>query len=160
MAEKEEKPKIIVDDDWKAQAQEEKEKLSDEIKAKTEAQKTPDAPKSDTQESTREGASQQLPQASFATLANMLLTNAVMALGGGEDPTTKKRIVDMPIAKFYIDNLEILQEKTKGNLTEDESKFLEQSLYELRMNFVHILESVQKGGSEEKAHPKNEPTEV
>ena len=159
MAEKEEKPKIIVDDDWKAQAQEEKEKLSDEIKAKTESEKTPDQPESDAQKSAQEGTSQQLPQASFATLANMLLTNAVMAMGGVEDPKTKKRMLDLPIAKFYIDNLEVLQEKTKGNLTEEEGKFLEQSLYELRMNFVHILESVQKGAPEEKAHPNNEPTE-
>lgn len=157
MAEKEEQPKIIVDDDWKTQAQEEKAKLSDEIKAKTESEKAPDQPDLTAPDTPQEGTAQQLPQASFTTLANMLLTNAVMAMGGMEDPNTKKRILDLPIAKFYIDNLEVLQEKTKGNLTEEEGKFLEQTLYELRMNFVNILESAQKSAAEGNFEPKTDP---
>ncbi len=147
-----EKPKIIVDDDWKTQAQKEKEQLSEDIKAKSESQTA----SQEGSEGGQEG--QQLPEATFSTLANMLLTNAIMALGGVEDPKTKKRIVDLPIAKFYIDNLEVLQEKTKGNLTDEEAKFIEGSLYEMRMAFVHILQSAQKNSSEEKKESDSKPT--
>jgi len=97
--------KIIVDDDWKTQAQAEKEKLA--AKAKAEAEAAPAQPGQ--AGAPGEAGPQKLPPASFSTLANMLLTNCVMALGGMEDPKTKKRFVDLAVAKFYIDNMEVLQ---------------------------------------------------
>ncbi|RKY24323.1 MAG: DUF1844 domain-containing protein [Planctomycetota bacterium] len=142
--------KIIVDDDWKTQAQAEKEKLA--AKAKAEAEAASGQPGQ--AGASGEGGPQKLPPASFSTLANMLLTNCVMALGGMEDPKTKKRFVDLAVAKFYIDNMEVLQEKTKGNLTKEESAFLERALYELRMNFVHITEQGQKVAPEDLPKPE------
>lgn len=117
----EEKPKIIIDDDWKKQAKAEKEKLAEEAKHREEETKT-----------------RQLPQADFNTLVNSIAMQAVMALGGYEDPQTKKRFVDLGLAKFQIDALVVLKEKTKGNLTDEEDKFLEKTLGELQMAFVQI----------------------
>lgn len=119
----EEKPKIIVDDNWKEQAQAEKEKLA---------------------EQTQGGAAEnrELPPASFATLVGGMVTQIFMAMGGYEDPKTKRRYVDLEVAKHYIDTLSVLEEKTKGNLSEEEKKMLDQALYECRMQYVQIAQRV------------------
>ena len=127
-------PKIIVDDDWKAQAQAEKAKLAEAEAAKA------DAP--DEAAGGPAGAPPRLPPASFTTLASSLVTQTFMALGGMEDPKTKKRYVDLDLAKHHIDTLVMLEEKTKGNLDEDERKLLDQAVYECRMQYVNIAQRV------------------
>lgn len=121
---KDEAPKIIVDDDWKAQAQAEKEKLSKEAEPASGA-----GP-----------AEQELPPATFTTLVSSLVAQIFYSLGGYEDPKTKKRYVDLGLAKHHIDTLNMLDEKTKGNLSEDEKKLLDQAIYETRMQFVQIAQ--------------------
>jgi hypothetical protein len=66
-----------------------------------------------------------------------LATQAFFALGllHVEGQT---RHVDLEIARFNIDLLEVLEKKTKGNLTDEESKILESALGELRMVYVKI----------------------
>jgi hypothetical protein len=128
----EEKPKIIVDDDWKAQAQAEKEKLDEEIKAKQEAEGGEGEPAGP--------GGRRLPPASFATLVNSLGAQALLALGGYEDPKTKRRLVDLDLAKHHIDSLAVLEDKTKGNLTDEEQKLLDGVLYEARMQFVQFAQ--------------------
>ena len=131
-----EKPKIIVDDDWKAQAQAEKQKLDEEIKAKQEAgEAAPGAPGA-------EGQPRRLPPASFGTLVNSLGTQALLALGGYEDRKTKRRLVDMDLAKHQIDTLAMLEEKTKGNLTDEEKQLLDGVLYQARMQFVEFAQRI------------------
>lgn len=78
----------------------------------------------------------ELPHASFPTLVTLLATQAMAALGKIPDPLTKQPAVRLPMAKHFIDSLEILQTKTKGNLTEAESGMLDSMLFELRMLFV------------------------
>jgi len=146
----EQKPKIIVDDDWKAQAQAEKERLAQEIDQKQAAaqQAAPAAGAGDAGAPTREAAAQQgqqarqLPPANFAAHVNSLVAQTFMAMGGMEDPRTKKRYVDLDLAKYHIDTLAMLEEKTKGNLSDDEKRLLNQGLYECRMQYVHIAQSV------------------
>jgi len=125
MADDKDKPKIIVDDDWKNRAQEEKEKLSEEVETEG-GEKGP----------------RQLPPANFTTLVGAMLTQTFMSLGGYEDPKTKRRYVDLDMAKHYIDTLAMLEEKTKGNLTDEEKKLLDQALYESRMQYVQIAQRV------------------
>jgi len=125
----EEKPKIIVDDDWKAQAQAEKEKLADEV------EKGPAEPPGAAGQRPRE-----LPPANFATLVGSLVTQILFALGGVEDPKTKRRYVDLALAKHHVDMLAVLEEKTKGNLTDDETKLLDRALYETRMQYVQVAQ--------------------
>lgn len=133
-------PKIIVDDDWKNQAQAEKAKLEEEVRKEQEEQQA-----------------RQLPEASFVTLVNQIAMQAVMALGGIEEPTTGKRILDLGIAKFHIDTLAVLQEKTKGNLNEEETKFLESTLKELQMAFVSMAKQAQAMMQKQGAAPNAKP---
>jgi len=122
-----EKPRIIVDDDWKTQAAAEKEKLAEQVEQA--------GPSGEGQQGSRE-----LPPASFVTLVNSLAMQALFALGGYEDPKTKKRVVDMGLAKHHIDTLGLLEEKCKGNLTDEEKKFLGRALYEARMQYVEFAQ--------------------
>lgn len=120
-----EEKKIIVDEDWKAQAQKEKEALKEQEKAEHEKKEEPRP---------------QMPEANFSGLVSMLATQAFYALGlirpeGDED---KKVEPDWQIAKFNIDMLGMLEEKCKGNLTEEEAGLLKSTLDQLRMLFVQL----------------------
>jgi hypothetical protein len=57
-------------------------------------------------------------------------------LGEIPEPETNQSRVDLPIAKQIIDTLGMLQEKTKGNLDQDEDRLLRSVLYDLRMRYV------------------------
>jgi len=142
-----EQPKIIVDDDWKAQAQAEKQKLNEQVK------QSGDAPGASTGPA-GPGERRQLPEASITTLVTLLANQALLALGGMEDPETKRRIVDLDLAKHQIDTLSVLEAKTKGNLTDEEQKLLDTALYQIRMQFVAIAQAVSAGpGGGEGAAP-------
>jgi hypothetical protein len=132
-AQNNEKPKIITDEDWKAEAQKEKEELAQE-----EAQQP-------------EGGAEdrQIPPASFVTLVNTIATQAMMALGGYADPQSGKRYVDLELAKFHIDSLGVLQEKTEGNLDDEEAQLVEKAIYELRMGFVQMQKAAQQHMAEQ-----------
>ena len=71
------------------------------------------------------------------TLVNSLMTQVLLYLGElaprGAEPQ-----VNLDMAKFNIDLLGVLEEKTKGNLTPDEQKLLDTALYETRMRYVQI----------------------
>ena len=62
----------------------------------------------------------------------------MLAMGQIPDPEHGRPIVRPDIARQYIDLVGLLQEKTKGNLTEDEQKTLATTLYELRASYVQI----------------------
>ncbi|MFA6133663.1 MAG: DUF1844 domain-containing protein [Phycisphaerae bacterium] len=138
--EQQDKPKIIVDDDWKAQAQAEKEKLDQQAAAAPDKGAAAAGPGA--VGATAGPADQELPPASFATLVGQLVTQVFMALGGVEDPRTKKRYVDLALAKHHIDTMAMLEDKTKGNLTDEEKALLNQALYEARMHYVQIAQRV------------------
>lgn len=76
--------------------------------------------------------------AGFDTLVSYLRTTAIFQLGLMAGPGGERIPADMPNARRTIDLLEVLQHKTEGNLTPDESQFLEDVLYELRLAFVEL----------------------
>lgn len=78
----------------------------------------------------------QVPEASFSFFVTTLAMQATLSLGDVPEPHTNKKEENLPQAKFLIDTLGILQEKTKGNLTKEEDSLLEGILYELRMRYV------------------------
>ena len=78
----------------------------------------------------------QLPAINFATFIFSLNHSVLVHLGVMEDPSTGKKEKKLPIAKQTIDILGMLEEKTKGNLTEDEEKMLKNILYDLRMIYI------------------------
>jgi len=125
--EKKDEKKIIVDEDWKQQAQKEKEVLA--------AQEDAEKKKSQEQKS-RRGP---LPPGNFAALVSMLVTQALFALGVLKVEGQEKE-PDLEMAKYNIDMLETLEEKTKGNLTEEEKKVLQNTLNEVRMAYVKVSE--------------------
>lgn len=79
---------------------------------------------------------QNLPPASFSTLVTLLATQAMAALGKVADPQSGEAVVRLPLAKHFIDSLEVLLEKTQGNLSELEKGMLESMLFELRLLYV------------------------
>ncbi|ACL05067.1 Domain of unknown function DUF1844 [Desulfatibacillum aliphaticivorans] len=84
------------------------------------------------------GASQALPQVNFPTFIISLSSSVLVYLGEMEDPATGETVVNLPVAKQTIDILGMLEEKTKGNLSEDESRLLQNILYDLRMRYVAL----------------------
>ena len=77
-----------------------------------------------------------MPEASFAFFITTMAMQSAIALGDTENPADGKKEDNLPQAKFLIDTLGMLQEKTKNNLTSEESSMLEGILYELRMRYV------------------------
>ena len=77
-----------------------------------------------------------LPAINFATFVVSLSSSALIHLGIVPDPITGEQKKDLAIAKQTIDMVAMLQEKTRGNLTEDEAQLMESMLYDLRMRYV------------------------
>ncbi|MDD5120101.1 MAG: DUF1844 domain-containing protein [Candidatus Omnitrophica bacterium] len=76
------------------------------------------------------------PEADFKFFITTLTLQASIALGHIANPSTGKTEKDPAQAKFLIDTLAMLQEKTKGNLTKEETDLLENLLYELRLAYL------------------------
>ena len=123
-----ETPKLHIDSDWKAQAQAEKERLAEKEAARTGHE--------------QDGAAGELPPANFRTLVATLASQAMMGLGAYGDPRSGQVMIDVVGAQFAIDLLGVIEEKTKGNLTPEESDELKEVLAHLRARFVQIARMV------------------
>jgi hypothetical protein len=78
----------------------------------------------------------QFPEINFATFIASLNASVLLQLGAIEDPTTGTKNKNLPMAKQTIDILSMLQEKTAGNLREEEENLLKNILYDLRLMYV------------------------
>ena len=107
---------------------------------KEEAEKPLDEATADESESAaaqeEESTDYQLPEINFATFIFSLNHSVLVHLGVMDDPSTGKKARNLPIAKQTIDILGMLEEKTQGNLAEDEAKMLKSILYDLRMIYI------------------------
>ena len=118
-----ETPKIHVDSDWKAEAQAEKQKLEEQSKqAESEPRRGPG----------------QMPEANFQTLVSTMATQALFSMGAIPDPQTGQRIAHLDLARHHIDMLNVIEQKTKGNLTEEEEQMLSTTIYELRNTYIQL----------------------
>ncbi len=120
--EKNEEKKIIIDEDWKQEAKKEKENLAAEEEKEQEEQQ-------------QKGP---LPKGNLAALISMLVTQAYFAMGAIKIEGQENRKPDMQLARYNIDMLETIEEKTRGNLTEEEEKVLKETLSQVRMIFVQL----------------------
>ena len=77
-----------------------------------------------------------MPELNFSTFVISLNSSALVHLGVINEPSTNQKIKDLAIAKQTIDILGVLDEKTKGNLTDEEAKLLKNILHDLRMMYV------------------------
>lgn len=128
-----ETPKIIIDSDWKSQANAEREKLA-EAEAKAQAEAAARGPGA----GGAPGDPGALPPADFRTLIEMLAMQALMYLGGVADRRTGQAVFDPDYSKHMIDLLGVLEAKTKGNLSPEESTDITSVLNELRMRYVEL----------------------
>ena len=120
--------KIIIDEDWKSQVEAERE----EAEKKRQEKALPEQ-QSPEQQTPGDG---QMPPASFEMLITTMATEAMISLGQIPHPATGKPMLNLDHAKYFIDTLEVLQEKTKGNLTSDEEKAIADLMHQLKLAFV------------------------
>lgn len=110
-----------------------------ELKAeKPEDEKTKEEQKKEPEQ--KETKAPPLPEVNFTSLIFSLSSSALFHFGEIEDPQTGQKKKDLPIAKHAIDTIAMLMEKTKGNLTEEEQKFVNSVLTDLRWRYVKATE--------------------
>ncbi len=90
----------------------------------------------------------------FIQLVLMFQAAALQQMGKIQNPFTQKVERDLEQARFSIDMLEMIQNKTKNNLSENEKKFLEHTLFELRINFVDEMSKDKEKKKEDISTPK------
>src|SRR5687768_10251021 len=90
-----------------------------------------------------EATRQEHLSAVFATMVMQLTNMAAMFMGKVPNPETKQPTVDLDAAQIFIDQLEMLEAKTKGNLTQEEQSILKQGLTMVRMAFVEAVEEAE-----------------
>ena len=81
-----------------------------------------------------------LPEVNFSTLIFSLSSSALFHCGEIADPQTGEKKKDLPLAKHTIDTIAMLKEKTEGNLTEEEHKFIDSVLSDLQWRYVKAAE--------------------
>lgn len=154
-------PKIIIDSDWKSQAQAEKERLSKKAEAPKAAgglaggiAGAAGGAAAGASAAGEAGAGEPgeagSEQPRFEDIISLLMTQALTYLGAFPDPRSGRPVVSLELAKVFVDLLGILEEKTKGNLSEQEKQVLSRVLGELRMEYVEISKYVQQAVAEGK----------
>lgn len=109
--------KIFVDDDWKAQAQAEKERLTEQA------------------EQQQAGP---MPGPQYAEILDLIVMQAAAGLGLMRGHGGDRIPPNLEVAKHFIDLIQVLEDKSKGNLTPDEKKMTDSVLYEMRMRYVQV----------------------
>jgi hypothetical protein len=87
-------------------------------------------------------AEELLPHVDFATFVLSLSHSALLHLGEAHHPETGQVEKNLSLARQTIDLLGMLEEKTRGNLTEDEKALLQDTLFRLRMAFVELTNAL------------------
>ncbi|QDU91003.1 hypothetical protein Pla175_44190 [Pirellulimonas nuda] len=121
--------KIIIDEDWKSQVEAEKHALDEPPKAEGQPAADAQSPDEDDME---------MPPASFDLLVTSLVSEAMISLGQMPHPLTGKAGVQRHQAKYLIDMIGVLKEKTEGNISAEETSALADVLHQLRMAFVAV----------------------
>lgn len=89
----------------------------------------------------------------FIEFVMMQAQNAALFLGQIPNPQTGKGEVNLELAKMFIDQLGMIQEKTRGNLTNEETAVLRNTLANLQMAFVEVSKEVKGGGAQSAPSP-------
>jgi hypothetical protein len=94
----------------------------------------------------------------FIEFVMMHAQNAALFLGQIPNPKTGEGEVNLELAKMFIDQLAMIQEKTRGNLTTDESTVLKNTLTNLQMTYVEVARQAPKGSGQPKQSGSAEAT--
>ena len=93
----------------------------------------------------------------FAHMVTQQANLAMMLMGKVAHPESGKTVRDLEAAQLFIDQLEMLQVKTKGNLNKNEEALLKQSLMNLRLAFVEAADSAETQPAAAPAQPESPP---
>jgi len=133
--------KIRIDEEWKAKVEAEKQAFAAQEKLEQEDKGRPP-----------------LPPASLAMLVTNFATQALVCLGRIPDPTGAERELDLEMARYAIDMLEVIETKTAGNVEDAEKQMLASTLHDLRMTYLSVAKSAsgsgESGGSAEGGEQK------
>lgn len=136
-------PQIFVDEDWKSQVEAERKAAAqrqstgeDRTEAATTAAATAKSDASD---------APPLPPATLSFLVTTLATQAMVSLGQVPNPFSGKVEIRLPEARHFIDTLTMLEEKTAGNRTPEESALLRGALHQLRLAYIEAESAPSSG---------------
>ncbi len=123
-----------VDESWKEQA--EREKHAGPAPSGTPTAPGPSSPPPAAEEPSAHPTGRGLPEARFDLFISGLAMETLVALGDAPHPVTRKQQPQLEQAKYLIDLLGVLEEKTGGNRSADEEKLMKDVLYQLRMRYL------------------------
>jgi len=94
------------------------------------------------------------PSRIFMNFLAQIVQQGLMQLGAVESPFTGRREVDLEGAQFTIELLAALQDKTKGNLADQEKRMLNEALRELQLHYVEVAQAVRQQAQKQAQDPK------
>jgi hypothetical protein len=138
---------VASDDDWKSRVKAEDAALDQQFREQpagaggagvspTETATRPTSPEPEQVRGAKPQPSREMPAPTFADLVGLLSAQAMMFLGLIPNPATQKAETQLPTARYFIDMISILEDKTAGQLTKEESQVLGNTLHELRMTYM------------------------
>jgi flagellar basal body L-ring protein FlgH len=133
--------KISIDSDWKKQAQEEKKRLAEQEAARKQQQTTAAASPlgaiGTSKSAAAKSAARENQQVNLESMIQTFVTQALVYLG--DMPIQgRQNMLNLDMAKNFLDMLTLLDEKTHGNLTVEEKGSLDAALYETRMRYIAV----------------------
>ena len=129
-----------IDESWKESVVSEKEKSPSGKTADAPAQQ----PGAQSSESAASSENAQAPEINFIGYMTSLAYQAMVFLGAVPSPIDNTTEVNLPQAQFMIDTLQLLKEKTAGNLTQQEDDTINTFLYQLQMKFAEVSKQQEK----------------
>jgi len=111
-----------------------------EVKESAKTEKEENKKKDKDREEKKERGAAPLPEVNFSSFLLSLSSSTLLHLGDIADPQSGEKKKDLALAKQSIDIINLLKDKTRGNLTQEEEKLLDHLLYDLRMRFVKASE--------------------
>ncbi len=130
-----EQGKFNVDEDWKKSVQDEKERLREQGEKQKEA--------------AREQAEQSFPEVTLQIFMAGLYTQTLVAMGLVKNPVSGEQKKDLREAQYLIDTIDMLKEKTTGNLSNEEEEYLGNLIYDLKMRYVSAAADTSGSGGGE-----------
>jgi hypothetical protein len=140
---------IVSDEDWKNRVKAEDAALDQKFRSQpgeSQPQTSPAQGSQATGSAAKERAGQrrrpepqparEMPDPTFADLVGLLSAQAMMFLGLIPNPATQKPETQLPTARYFIDMISILEDKTAGQLTKEESQILADTLHSLRLTYT------------------------
>jgi hypothetical protein len=130
------KDKRIFDETGDVRNEKAEDKPKKETPEKPDISEKEEIPKRTEETGSREEEAQPFPEINFAGFIFSLHTSALLHFGDFPDPVSNEKSRNLPAAKQTIEILDMMKDKTRGNLDENEEKLLDGILYELKMRYV------------------------